>query len=511
MNRPGLQYSPYVSSVPVPASPTLLIGSPAGPRCLLFGAIRTSPGFFRLLAMAVAAFSLAVAPARAAQTAPPPNPLGLWQSVDFVREVDAFQPGTRQWKGDLFLKEFQFQAGGRTSSRRTWEGGWLLHENGRTRAQYFIKTLDGADYLFLPWLSGDVTERGAEPSYYVLKRFEAAQDGELPIKPFDDARWKDLSGLGFSLHPGLPATLTFNGQTTWPDAQKMPAGCDPRTLLRDAMNPGLGIRALHQQGITGKGVNVAIIDQPLYRDHPEFAGKIAAYHDTGCGSESSMHGPAVASLLVGDHCGTAPEATLYYAAAPSWAGDAAYYAAAVDWILEQNAQLPEGNKIRAISVSAAPSGQGSPFEENLAMWDDAWRRAEAAGILVLDCTGHHGFIGRCYLDTAAPDDVTHCKAGSPARPATSIPERLLAPSSPRTTAEQREQDSPSYQYCGQGGLSWSIPYCTGVLAMGWQLRPDQTAPELRELLFNSAYVDVHGSRFIDPGKFINAVRALPVE
>ncbi len=40
----------------------------------------------------------------------------------------------------------------------------------------------------------------------------------------------------------------------------MPAGCDPRKIMADAMNPGLGIRALHKQGITGKGVTVAIID-----------------------------------------------------------------------------------------------------------------------------------------------------------------------------------------------------------------------------------------------------------
>lgn len=53
---------------------------------------------------------------------------------------------------------------------------------------------------------------------------------------------------------------------------------------------------LYQQGITGKGVNVAIIDQPMYLDHPEFTGKIAEYYDTSCGSESNMYGPVVTSL-----------------------------------------------------------------------------------------------------------------------------------------------------------------------------------------------------------------------
>jgi hypothetical protein len=54
-------------------------------------------------------------------------------------------------------------------------------------------------------------------------------------------------------------------------------------------------------------------------------------------------------------------------AAPSWNGDSAYQAAALDWIVDQNRALPEGQKIRVVSVSAAPSGPGSPFTQNQAM------------------------------------------------------------------------------------------------------------------------------------------------
>jgi subtilisin family serine protease len=148
----------------------------------------------------------------------------------------------------------------------------------------------------------------------------------------------------------------------------MPADFRPDDLFKSAMNPGLGVRRLHARGITGKGVNVGIIDQPLFQDHPEFAGKIAAYHDVGCNTEeSSMHGPAVASLLVGTQCGTAPGARLYHVAAPSWTGDTAYQAKALDWLVEQSKALPAGQKIRVVSISAAPSGR-PPFR--LKMWDE---------------------------------------------------------------------------------------------------------------------------------------------
>lgn len=325
------------------------------------------------------------------------------------------------------------------------------------------------------------------------------------VREYDDVRFKDVSKLDLSARPGLPATLWFNQKTVWPAAMPVNTG----ELLARAMNPGLGIRKLHQDGLTGKGVNVAIIDQPLYLDHPEFAGKIAAYHDVGCQSDSSMHGPAVLSLLAGTKCGVAPDARVYFVAAPSWTADTAYQAKALDWIVEQNAKLLPKDKIRVVSISGAPSGPGSPFKKNTDLWDPACERAEKAGILVLDCTSHHGFIGPCYYDAADPENVSRCKPGFPSKPGMmGKSERLLVPCSSRTTAEEYVKGECGYQYCGQGGLSWSIPYCAGVLALGWQARPDLDAAQMRDLLFKSAHKAEDGSQIINPPEFIRMVKAL---
>lgn len=325
------------------------------------------------------------------------------------------------------------------------------------------------------------------------------------VKKFDNVRFKDMSKLDLSGRKGLVATLIFNKKTAWPTPEKMPPGSDPNKILTDAMNPGLGVRKLHEQGITGKGVNVAIIDQPLYLDHPEFAGKVVAYHDVGCGTKSSMHGPAVTSLLVGTNCGTAPDAKVYYVAAPSWTKDAVHYAKALDWIIKQNEALPSSEKIRLVSVSAAPSGHGSPFDKNNKMWDRACDRAEIAGILVLDCTSHRGFIGKCWYNARVPESIVQCNPGDP-RYDYKISERLLAPTAPRATAEQYDKGNFSYQYCGTGGLSWAIPYCAGVFAMGWQVNPELSPEQMRELLFKSAYTKSNGAKIINPGKFIRFVR-----
>ncbi len=332
-----------------------------------------------------------------------------------------------------------------------------------------------------------------------------------PVKAYEDVRFKDLSSLEFNPDRELMEGLTFNLKTDWP-SQAIPVA---REIMEKGKNPGLGVRALHEQGITGKGVNVAIIDQNLVAilDHPEFKGKIARYYDTGTKqpkNESSMHGPAVASLLVGEQIGTAPEATLFYAAAPSWTGDAQYYADALDWIIDQSEQLPEGQKIRVVSVSAAPSGPGSPFKSNNKAWDEAFQRASEAGILVLDCTTNYGLTAPCYLDLNDPDNVSKCTPGFPGRGSPSAlsaaSNYIFIPTSHRTTAEEYSKGDFSYQYTGQGGLSWSIPYLAGVLAMGWQVNPNLTGKQILELVFNSAYVTEDGFKVINPPNFIDMVR-----
>jgi len=326
------------------------------------------------------------------------------------------------------------------------------------------------------------------------------------VERFDDVRWKDMSKLDLSDRKGLIATLSFNQETVWPIPRQLQRELNPKIVLGRAMNPGLGVRRLHRQGITGKGINVAIIDQAMYLDHPEFSGKIAAYHDLAAGERFSMHGPAVTSLLAGTQCGTAPDARVYYAAVRSGVYEVDYVDS-IDWIIEKNRTLPTAEKIRVVSVSAAPGKAGTPSTDNQKKWDQACARAEAVGIIVLDCTSHRGIISACWYDANDPEKVSKCTPGFPGLSRAGFhSERILVPASPRTTAEEYDKGKFGYQYNGQGGLSWAIPYCAGVLAMGWQMNPELSFEEMRDLLFQSAYVSQSGEKIINPVEFIKLVR-----
>jgi len=331
------------------------------------------------------------------------------------------------------------------------------------------------------------------------------------VSPYQDVRWKDLRQAETQLDTNIVKTFLFNEGTVWPPGFKAYA----ESLLSKGKNPGLGIRNIHRQGLTGKGVAVAIIDQNLCqahpgRDHPEFAGKIVEYHDVGCNqpvTEGSMHGPAVASLLVGSTIGTAPDARVYYVAAPMWRGDAEALADALDWITERNSGLSDNMRIRVVSVSAAPSGPGSPFR-NGAAWDSAFARATRAGILVLDCTWDHCITTPCYYDLNDPEDLSKCTPGFPGAEQAFDSDRLCVPLR-RTTAEQYHSGSYSYQYTGRGGLSWTVPYVAGVLALGWQLRPDLSGEQVMHLLRASAYSKGDQIKVVNPTAFIDSVRAHP--
>ena len=256
-------------------------------------------------------------------------------------------------------------------------------------------------------------------------------------------------------------------------------------------------------------MRVAIIDQPKPQLHSEYKEKLVDYYNTA-GDVYEMHGPAVASLLVGDQCGTAPGAKLYYAAAASWEGDSALYADALRWIVAKNKDLPQDDKIRVVSISAAPSGQGSPFSKNLEQWDVAVAEAKAAGILVLDCrqNSETGIIAAGYYDLDSPDDMSRFTPGFPTHPWVD-PSQIYAPSSYRTQAEEYAPGENHWQYTGEGGLSWTIPYVSGVLAMGWQVNPKLTNDEILALLRKTAYVTREGARVVNPVAFINAVEGAP--
>lgn len=301
-----------------------------------------------------------------------------------------------------------------------------------------------------------------------------------------DLRHYDLSNLDLSDSLDDLLYASFDDKTTWPILDRMPAGFDFKKIMEIGKSPGLGVRTLHKRGITGRGVSIAIIDQPLLTDHKEYAERLKLYEQINVRPDArpQMHGAAVASIAVGKTVGVAPEADLYYIA--SWTGDRGkgdndftynftYYARAVRRILQINRELPEDRKIRVIAIQVGWNRGQKGYNEITA----AVRSAKTAGILVVSSSieqthslKFHG-LGRHPL--ADPNLFESFEPGlfwagrfysDNRRPAS---DRLLVPMDSRTTASHTGTDE--YVFYRQGGWSWSIPYIAGLYALAAQANP----------------------------------------
>ena len=356
-----------------------------------------------------------------------------------------------------------------------------------------------------------------------------------------DLRSQDLTKIDMTGSLTDLMYADFDSKTQWPLANKLPTNFDPEKIMEIGKDPGLGIRALHDQGITGKGVGIAIIDQPLLVDHQEYKDRLQVYEEINIlpNTGATMHGPAVASIAAGKTVGAAPEADLYYIGAwtVDWAPDMKnhtwnfnYYAQAVHRILEINRGLPKDHKIRVIAMqtswSARPDETG--YDEIIA----AVNEAKAAGIFVLSSSlGHtyksyfHG-LGRSPLDD--PNQFESYVPGMgwekdfyagmvlASYPTGKLPKRtslLLVPMDSRTTASPTGTED--YVFYREGGWSWATPYLAGMYALAVQVKPDITPEEFWDTALKTGktiQLQHEGKEYefgviLDPQALINALKS----
>lgn len=308
--------------------------------------------------------------------------------------------------------------------------------------------------------------------------------------PFEvDLRSYDLTQLDLRAATDQMQFASFDDKTRWPDAEYMPTGFDWRKIMELGKNPGLGVHGLHQQGITGTSVGIAIIDQPLQIEHPEYYDRLQLYEEINFHPNTSaqMHGPAVASLAVGKTSGTAPGADLYLIADwfvdPDQKVNFEFLAQGIRRILEINRTLPEGRKIRVISISRGFGPEERGYNKLMA----AIQEADRNGIPVIS-VGMFGSKKVAILglsrDLLADPDLAKSY-----RPAAFLevnidqivtrPEQLWIPIDARTTASPTGIED--YVFYGMGGMSWAEPYLAGIYALACQVSPKITPEQFWSL------------------------------
>ncbi|HSB00553.1 MAG TPA: S8/S53 family peptidase [Anaerolineales bacterium] len=341
-----------------------------------------------------------------------------------------------------------------------------------------------------------------------------------------DLRSRNLTKIDMTA--SLPDLMyaDFDSKTQWPEANKLPDGFDWQKIMENGKDPGLGMRVLHDQGVTGKGIGIAIIDQTLLVDHIEYKDRIRVYEEaediTGDWQKVQMHGPAVASIAVGRTIGVAPEADLYFIATAICSqgtyesNDFACLAKSIRQIIEINKSLPAERKIRVLSISVGWDPKSKGYAEVMV----AVNEAKAAGIFLISTslseTDGLNFLGLGREPRSDPNEFKSYQPGLGWQKyfySDGLPVKaLLVPMDARTIASPTGPED--YAYNRQGGLSWCVPYLAGMYALAAQVKPDITPKEFwstalktgRTIQLQHAGKDYEFGVILDPQALIEAIK-----
>jgi serine protease AprX len=260
----------------------------------------------------------------------------------------------------------------------------------------------------------------------------------------------------------------------------------------------LGVRRLNEAGIDGRGIGIAIIDQPLLREHEEYNDCIARYVPVEVeGVPPQMHGPAVASIAVGKTCGVAPKAALYFFAVPMWKWSANKpWAEQLERVVELNRSLTNTPKIRVISISLGAFSERLEFER----WQKAVQKATDSGILVLTCDPA---ALRIATLKRMEDHTGESPADYERGRYVHFGAALGVPAANRTIASCKGPQA--FTYDRMGGMSWTVPYLAGLAALAWQVDPTIQPKEMIQLWKQTA-VNTEAGLVVNPTGLIEAVK-----
>lgn len=325
-----------------------------------------------------------------------------------------------------------------------------------------------------------------------------------------DLRHCDASQIDFTK---LNLTnFVFDSQTIWSD--KLPPEFNVNELIEYGKKPGLGINSLHEEKITGKGINVGIIDGRLLADHSEFKDNIVLYEEIfEMEGEAHYHGTPITSLLCGKNIGVAPDVNIYYIAyledGTDYEEGYIHLANAIERIIEINKDLPKGDKIRVLSISSG----WDPDSVNAKGIYDAIEKAKKDNIFVvtamLDETHELFYDGARREPVSDPESLESYYYENSAD-VNSGNELLLFPLDARWLASATGQND--YVMYTRGAWSMIIPYVSGLYALACQVNSEMT-PELfwNEALLtgyniNEANNKAGNIKIINPVELISKIR-----
>ncbi|MEO3845285.1 S8 family serine peptidase [Streptomyces sp. B22F1] len=299
------------------------------------------------------------------------------------------------------------------------------------------------------------------------------------------------------------AAAGFAGRLTAPAGPRAAAGVTKVWLDREVRaaeldwNLGMiGAPGAWESGLSGAGVDVAVLDTGIDADHPDLRGQIAAARDfTGSGStgDPDGHGTHVASIVAGTGAaadgarrGVAHGARLLNARVldDEGRGQSSWVIAGMEWATEQGAEVAnlslgaqpgEGDDPVALALEALTADTGTLFVAAAGNLGPFGGSIQSPGIARSALTvGAAVESGR----TAFYSSVGPTRATFRAKP------DLIAPGSGITAA--RSGGGTADPYTMMNGTSQAAPHVAGAAALLLEKHPDWSRERVKTALMTTA-------------------------
>ncbi len=300
--------------------------------------------------------------------------------------------------------------------------------------------------------------------------------------------------------------IAFNDFTVFPES----CNVNYKEIMSGAKDPGLGISMLHNNGINGKGVNVAVIDKPILKTHKEFIGRIKQYIFVAPENEHNekmhFHGTTCAAFLCGNSCGVAKNSNLYYYAYPDWFEDDgmywSYHFKALDMIIEHNKNSSDA--IRVVSISAGFPSNRYDLYEKMNYYTDELKKYQCQIIFSNNFGKNFTCSSKKY---GYSNDDVNCFCLDTWQVNEWDKHKILIPAGGRTSPCNSGNDK--YMYCGnQSCYSWAIPFLCGVYTLALQCNPTLSYDEFVQLANETKIKNDDGLFVLNPQGIIELIHTI---
>ena len=318
------------------------------------------------------------------------------------------------------------------------------------------------------------------------------------------------------------------------------AGRLPRPVERiDSIREVLTIEDVWDQGITGKGIGVAVLDTGVY-PHPDLGNRIVAFKDYCNGREQPYddngHGSHVAGLIAGDGSkaggkfkGTAPDANIIGVKVldGNGGGSMANVIKGVQWCIENKDKY----NIKVINMSLGAGANQKEKDDLVAL---AVNKALDAGIVPVIAAGNSGpgrqtvgspAIAKEVLTVGAYDDkntpghgddtMAFFSSRGPTTRDKHIKPDIAAPGvnmvsfrSPGSSIDRANVMHLGDYYVLLSGTSMATPVTAGIVADVIQANPNLSPREVIQIMKDTAepmadtQAILQGHGLVDPAKAV---------